>query len=144
MISLQRYTDKVRRRHSTYSNIIQNFRHLLKCSSLFFHARRSGYSWRGIHVGLVWCYQHEAVPEHTETPLLHESSDNVPGSHCHTQMQLATLPPTSAAAREHSWRTYQVQPWLGNDSLPSDWGGTWSIDNCTRCSLACLPHLTHF
>ena len=46
----------------------------------------------------------------------------------HTQMQLATLPPTSAAAREHSWRVYhQVQSWLGNDPLPSDWG--WDLVN---------------
>ena len=61
--------------------------------------------------------------------MLHESVDNVPGSHRHTQMQLATLPPTSAAAaREHSWCTYhQVQSWLGNDSLQSDWG--WYLVN---------------
>ena len=46
----------------------------------------------------------------------------------HRQMQLATLPPTSASAREHSWRTYhQVQSWLGNEGLSSDWG--WDLVN---------------
>ena len=44
------------------------------------------------------------------------------------QIQLGTLPPTSAAAREHSWHVYhQVQSWLGNDPLPSDLG--WDLVN---------------
>ena len=41
-------------------------------------------------------------------------------------IQLWALPPTSAAAREHSWHVYhQVQSWLGNDTLPSDLG--WDL-----------------
>ncbi len=44
------------------------------------------------------------------------------------QIQLGTLPPTSAAARENSWHVYhQVQSWLGNDPLPSDLG--WDLVN---------------
>ena len=39
------------------------------------------------------------------------------------QMQLAALPPTSAAAKEHSFRVYhQVQQWLGVDLPPTQWG----------------------
>lgn len=36
---------------------------------------------------------------------------------------LASLPPTSAAASQHSFRVYhQVQTWLGNDLDPCQWG----------------------
>lgn len=39
--------------------------------------------------------------------------------------QLASLPPTSDAVRQHSYRAYlQVQSWLGNNLSPCDWG--WS------------------
>ena len=35
-------------------------------------------------------------------------------------IQLAALPPTSAAARDPTWHVYhQVQSWLGNDPLPN-------------------------
>lgn len=45
-----------------------------------------------------------------------------------TQLQLASLPPTSAASKKHSLRVYhQVQHWLGCDLLPSDWG--WNLVN---------------
>ena len=41
---------------------------------------------------------------------------------------LATLPPTSAAPRQHSFRTYlQVQQWLGNELPPTEWG--WQLLN---------------
>ena len=44
----------------------------------------------------------------------------------HTQFQLSSLPPTSAAAKEHSLCVYhRVQHWLGCDLLPSDWG--WNL-----------------
>ena len=37
--------------------------------------------------------------------------------------QMASLPPTCAAARQHSFRTYcQVQQWLENDIDPAKWG----------------------
>ena len=41
-----------------------------------------------------------------------------------TYLQVHSLPPTSAAARYHSLRVYfQVQQWIGNDTLhPDDWG----------------------
>ena len=43
-------------------------------------------------------------------------------------IQLGALPPTSAAAREHSWHVYhQVHSWLGNYPLPSDLG--WDLVN---------------
>ena len=43
-------------------------------------------------------------------------------------IQLGALPPTSAAAREHSWHVYhQVHSWLGNGPLPSDLG--WDLVN---------------
>jgi len=36
---------------------------------------------------------------------------------------LASLPPTQAAARQHSLRTYhQIQMWIGNEKNPLDWG----------------------
>ncbi|XP_028418322.1 uncharacterized protein LOC114543611 [Dendronephthya gigantea] len=44
------------------------------------------------------------------------------------QMQLAALPPTSAAAKEHSFRVYhQVQQWLGVELPPTQWG--WQLKN---------------
>ncbi|KAG1709760.1 Multiple drug resistance-associated protein-like transporter 1 [Nymphon striatum] len=37
--------------------------------------------------------------------------------------QLASLPPTSAAAKKHSYRTYHtVQEWMGNTLPPIEWG----------------------
>ncbi len=40
-----------------------------------------------------------------------------------SKFTLASLPPTDAAARFHSLRTYhQVQKWLGNDLSPTNWG----------------------
>ena len=39
---------------------------------------------------------------------------------------LATLPPTSAAAKQHILRTYlQVQQWIGNELETTDWG--WRV-----------------
>ena len=39
--------------------------------------------------------------------------------------QLASLPPTSAAAKHHSFRTYRtVQEWMENPLPPTEWG--WS------------------
>ena len=41
-------------------------------------------------------------------------------------LNLATLPPTSDAAKQHIFRTYlQVQQWLGNELDPTDWG--WKV-----------------
>lgn len=38
-------------------------------------------------------------------------------------MNLASLPPTRKAAREHSFRVYhQMQIWLGNQLPPTNWG----------------------
>ena len=46
----------------------------------------------------------------------------------HSKIQLAALPPTSAAAKEHSLRVYhQVQHWLGCDLPQTDWG--WDLVN---------------
>ena len=43
-------------------------------------------------------------------------------------IQLAALPPTSAAAREHYCHVYhRGQQWLGNDLLSSDW--RWDLVN---------------
>lgn len=43
-------------------------------------------------------------------------------------VQLSTLPPTSAAARQHINRVYyQIQTWLGNDLEPQEWG--WVLQN---------------
>lgn len=40
-----------------------------------------------------------------------------------SKFELASLPPTSAAARQHSLRVYlQVQLWLGRQIRPEDWG----------------------
>ncbi|GBM09480.1 hypothetical protein AVEN_141399-1 [Araneus ventricosus] len=36
---------------------------------------------------------------------------------------MASLPPTEAAAHQHSLRVYyQIQHWLGNKKRPEDWG----------------------
>jgi len=41
----------------------------------------------------------------------------------HSLFKLAALPPTSAASRQHSFRTYhQVQQWLNENKNPLEWG----------------------
>ena len=61
---------------------------------------------------------------------------------------LAAFPPTSAAARQHSLRTYlQVQQWLGRDIPTTGWG--WKYHNITdihsyrftRCKAGCTSTL---
>ena len=43
-------------------------------------------------------------------------------------MNLSNLPPTEDAATQHLYRVYlQVQKWLSNDLLPTEWG--WSKEN---------------
>ncbi|KAG1706961.1 hypothetical protein GQR58_003586 [Nymphon striatum] len=45
--------------------------------------------------------------------------------HCSpsSSFQLASLPPTSAAAKKHSYRNYHtVQEWMGNTLPPIEWG----------------------
>ena len=43
-----------------------------------------------------------------------------------SSFDLANLPPTSAAAKQHSFRAYHtVQGWLGQDLPPEEWG--WKI-----------------
>ena len=40
-----------------------------------------------------------------------------------SSFELASLPPTSAAAKQHSYRTYlTMQEWLVNKLNPTDWG----------------------
>lgn len=42
----------------------------------------------------------------------------------------AAVPPTSAAAKQHSYRTYlTVQQWMGNNLSPTEWG--WRSENGT-------------
>lgn len=43
------------------------------------------------------------------------------------KFDLATLPPTYAASTQHFYRVYlQVQQWLGNNLVPTDWG--WKLE----------------
>ena len=45
-----------------------------------------------------------------------------------SSFQLAILPPTSAAAKQHSFRTYlTVQEWMGRFLQPTDWG--WKLED---------------
>ena len=40
-----------------------------------------------------------------------------------SSFKMASLPPTSAAAQQHSYRVYlQVHQWLGHSLPPSEWG----------------------
>ncbi|KAF4527646.1 hypothetical protein B566_EDAN010870, partial [Ephemera danica] len=49
-------------------------------------------------------------------------------SNLSSQLNLANFPPTSDAAKQHSFRVYyQVQQWLGNDMEPTIWG--WKLLN---------------
>ncbi|XP_050063804.1 uncharacterized protein LOC114129279 isoform X2 [Aphis gossypii] len=51
---------------------------------------------------------------------------------------LLTIPPSEAAAREHSFRVYhQIQMWLGNEKIPVEWG--WHLKSCTA-SCGCRKH----
>ena len=53
------------------------------------------------------------------------------------KFDLATLPPTSAAARQHSFRVYhQVQQWRGVALNPTDWG--WRLKDGRLTSLPTL------
>ena len=53
---------------------------------------------------------------------------NIAGKSVGAKFTLASLPPTSAAARQHSLRTFlQVQQWLGNELSPTEWG--WKIQD---------------
>ena len=46
----------------------------------------------------------------------------------HARFDLTTLPPTSAAARQHSFRSFhQVQQWRGINLDPINWG--WKLEN---------------
>src|SRR5437867_2741434 len=45
----------------------------------------------------------------------------------HEKFNLSNLPPTSAAARQHSFRVYpQVQQWCGVELNPTEWG--WRME----------------
>lgn len=45
-----------------------------------------------------------------------------------SSFQLASLPPTSAAAKQHSFRTYHtVQEWMGRPLQPTAWG--WKLED---------------
>jgi len=45
-----------------------------------------------------------------------------------SSFQLASLPPTSAAAKQHSFRTYlTLQEWMENRLLPTEWG--WRLQD---------------
>ena len=47
---------------------------------------------------------------------------------CQKAVHPRILPPTSAAAIDHSHRVYtQVQQWIGNDIDPTEWG--WKLDS---------------
>ncbi|KAG1652440.1 hypothetical protein GQR58_026279 [Nymphon striatum] len=47
-----------------------------------------------------------------------------------SSFQLASLPPTSAAAKKHSYRNYHtVQEWMGNTLPPIEWG--WRLHDGT-------------
>ena len=48
---------------------------------------------------------------------------------------MASLPPTSAAAQQHSYIVYlPVQQWLGHSLPPSEWG--WKKDEHTLVAVA--------
>ncbi|KAK3917801.1 Protein lin-54-like protein [Frankliniella fusca] len=53
------------------------------------------------------------------------------------KFELASLPPTTEAARQHSLRTYlQVQEWLGHELNPVEWG--WKVENNRFCPVTTL------
>ena len=57
-------------------------------------------------------------------------------------VQVQTLPPTKAAARFHSFRTYlQVQTWLNIELNPLEWG--WRKENelltPVKCNMLAAP-----
>ena len=57
-------------------------------------------------------------------------------------VQVETLPPTKAAARFHSFRTYlQVQTWVGSELNPLEWGWRKENDLLTpvKCNMLAAP-----
>lgn len=56
------------------------------------------------------------------------------------KVNLARLPPTTEAAKYHSWRTYhQVQKWLGIDKDPCDWGWATSEQGLVPVTMCAEP-----
>ena len=51
------------------------------------------------------------------------------------RFQLASIPPTSAAARQHCYRVYlQIQEWMGHNMPPTEWG--WQVIDQTLIPIA--------
>ena len=60
---------------------------------------------------------------------------NIASKSINKTFTLAALPPTSSAARQHSFRTYlQKQQWLGRDLQPTEWG--WKYHNNSLTPIA--------
>ncbi|GBN26309.1 hypothetical protein AVEN_187191-1 [Araneus ventricosus] len=53
---------------------------------------------------------------------------------------MASLPPTEAAAHQHSLRVYhQIQHWLGNKKRPEDWGWKRTISGLKHVKILKPP-----
>ena len=51
------------------------------------------------------------------------------------RFQLASIPPTSAAARQHCYRVYlKTQEWMGHNMPPTEWG--WQVIDQTLIPIA--------
>ena len=64
----------------------------------------------------------------TRCILLHWMQKGISLTSLASSFQLAGLPPTSAAAKQHSFRTYLAVPgWTGNSLQLTEWG--WKLEN---------------
>ena len=115
-----------------FENIIQNFRHLMKCCSTP-SSMPDTVALAGEEI-LLALYGATSMTLSLNTHIRHCFMKAV--ATC--PIQLGALTPTSLAAREHSWHVYhQVHSWLGNDPLPSDLG--WDLVNGQLCPVfSCL------
>ena len=60
-----------------------------------------------------------------------------------SSFQLESLPPTSAAAEQHSYCTYlTVQQWMGNTLSPTEWGWRSQDGSLEPVKQICLLHST--
>lgn len=110
-------------------NLLQKNPELQKCVDVFNNPSSSeGAIISNVEVFLLALYGAPGTTKSLNMHRYHCFMKAVAKGPVHTQLQLASLPPTSATAKEHSLRVYhQVQHWLGNDLVPTKWG--WKMMN---------------
>lgn len=143
-ISLWPFTDKVRRKNSTYSETSRVDK-MWGFQWLLFIRKLSDICWRRITAGLVWSYEDHVLSEHIQMPRLHESSCKAPSSHYNP----SCVPPTNICSSNRTflacWPSGStlVRMWPTNDSVGlglSQWTALSNSCSQTSCSRYTFEH----